>query len=124
MKHYANHKDALVSKILEMNQPNDNPYWAIAVMLTKGKRIIWATDGSLLEIAEHTVKLIGKNKIRLEGAFQILTFSGENARNAMRDMTREPGLTTILFVGDPRHAFPDMSPNKTRIILDEEFVTP
>ena len=120
------HPDVLVDAILKQNElkSGEEDFWAIAVMITKGKRPIFAMNGPLLAIAEHTARLIGANQINTNGEqFQILTFQGEKAQWAIDAMAKAPGLTSLNFAGDIRRIFPTMAPTTTTIILDEEYVT-
>jgi hypothetical protein len=118
-------QDALVKHILDScsPQPGEEDFWAIVLMLTKSERLIFAINGSLKPIVEHTVKLIGSNRIRLKEQTSILTFQGEKARWAMEHVRETPGITSLTFVNCSK-IFPTMDPATTTISLDEEYVTP
>jgi hypothetical protein len=107
------HQDALLECIINscQPQPNEEDFWALAIILVKSKHVIFARSGPLNEIAELTVKLIEENKIRIKEQVQILTFQGEKVPLAMRQLSNNPNIL-----------WPGHNLTEPFLILDPDYV--
>ena len=121
------HADALAKHIIKISSPapGEEDFWALVIMLTNGKIPIFAMNGPIKGIAEHTMQMINAGKINItRQRWQIMTFQGEKAHWAMSEIMKTPGMTTLQFPGgDIRRIFPTMAPTTTLISLDEQYVS-
>ena len=122
-------KDALVEAILNARapQPEEENFWLIMVRLGKSERPVWAMNGPLRPITEHTVGLSGRNKIPLPkekgDQLQILTFQGEKAHAVEQEIKQGAWPSLVFMEGDFGRLMENMDPTTTCIAFDLEYVT-
>ena len=122
------HKDAMVETILTSCAPRagEEDFWLIMVRIAASERPIFALNGRLRPIAEHTVKMIWSKQISFPeekgGQLQFLTFQGEKARAVAEQIEQGVWPALMVSVGNLHRCF-GADPKTTCIAFDPEYVT-